>query len=341
MTKRGTFAKSWTNLQFVLQQQREKARVARELAARAGEPFAIDAPTISLSPAETDWRSTGLVVRAGERVAVSARGAIWLSKAMALAFEPRTTLWYRIAGSPRIEKVLDNDHVFAAWADGDVELFLKAFSEWASPKGDLLSAERGAIQGQIDVRIAKTDRPLRPCVPPPQWQYLWRLGGGRIYTAAGGDTIDIATQGDVGILQTEIDHPITPKTRLEWAWRADRLPSRLPEDLQPTHDYLSVAVEFDDGKDLTFMWSAGLPHDHVFQCPLPFWSERETHWVLRTKADGLGDWHDESRALWDDTKRVYGKVPARAVRLWLIANSVFQRNEGRATVRGLRLCEGE
>lgn len=341
MTKRGAFAKSWTNLSFIMQQQREKARVARELEARAKEPFTVEAPTISLSPAETEWRRTGLMVRAGERVALSARGAIWLSKAMGLAFEPRTTLWYRIAGSPRIEKVLDNDHVFAAWGDGEVELFLKAFSEWASPKGDLLSTDRGTIEGRIDVRIAKTDRPLAPPVPPPQWHYLWRLGDGHIYTATSDDEIAIATHGDVGILQTEVDHPITPNTRLEWAWRADVLPSRLPEDLQLTHDYLSVAVEFEDGKDLTFMWSAGLPHGHVFPCPLPFWCDRETHWVLRTKKDGLGIWHKESRALWDDTKAVYGKVPARAVRLWLIANSVFQRNEGRASVRGLRLREGE
>ena len=119
----------------------------------------------------------------------------------------------------------------------------------------------------------------------------------------------------------------------------DRLPSRLPEDLQLTDDYLSVAAEFDDGGDLTFMWSAGLPRDHIFACPLNFWCERETHWVVRTPHDGLGKWHNESRSLWDDTHNAYGARPARAVRLWLIANSVFQRNDGAAAIRDLRLAE--
>jgi len=52
---------------------------------------------------------------------------------------------------------------------------------------------------------------------------------------------------------------LTPTLRLRWSWRLDKLPSRLPEDTALTHDYISVALEFDDGRDLTWHWSAGLP----------------------------------------------------------------------------------
>jgi hypothetical protein len=338
-SRRSAFARGATFAGFVAQQIGARSRVAREIAAVEAVPFTIDAPTTVLTAAETDWRGSGLKVRAGERFAVSARGAIWLSKPLSVVMEPRSTLWVRISGAPQIAKPADNDHVFTAWADGEVELFLKALSEWASPAGDLMSPERAPSVGEVRVRVALSDGPATDPGAPDGWRYLWRLGDGTVYAPGGAGEIKISTHGDVGILQTEVDHVLTPNTRLEWSWRVDQLPSRLPEDIQLTHDYLSVAVEFEDGKDLTFMWSAGLPHDHIFACPLNFWCERETHWVVRTPRDGLGRWLDESRALWGDTQKAYGARPAKAVRLWLIANSIFQRNHGVATIRGLKLFE--
>lgn len=338
-TQRSALARGVTFARFAVQQLRGRDRVRREIATVNSAPFTIDAPTISLSANEREWRRTNFGVRQGGNFAVSARGAVWASKALSVVMEPRTSLWVRISGSPKIAKLAANDHVFTAWADGEVEIFLKALSEWASPAGDLLSLERAPTEGDIRVRVAKTSHPETQLHTPPAWQYLWRLGDGAIYSPAPGGQIDISTRGDVGILQTEVDHPITPRTRLEWSWRVDQLPSRLPEDLTLTHDYLSVAVEFDDGNDLTFMWSAGLPRDHIFACPLNFWCDRETHWVVRTPEDGIGQWHNESRSLWDDTQKAYGARPARAVRLWLIANSVFQRKHGSAAVRELKLTE--
>ena len=338
-SRRSGLARGVTFAGFVAQQIGARTRVAREIAAAAAIPFAVEAASTVLNAAEGDWRGSGLKVRAGERFAVSARGAIWLSRPLSVVMEPNSTLWVRIKGAPQIAKPADNDHVFTAWADGEVELFLKGLSEWASPAGDLLSPERAPAEGEISVRAALTDRPATVSAAPEAWRYLWRLGDGTVYAPGAAGEITIATHGDVGILQTEVDHGLTPNTRLEWSWRVDQLPSKLPEDLQLTHDYLSVAVEFEDGKDLTFMWSAGLPHDHVFTCPLNFWCERETHWVVRTPRDGLGRWLDESRGLWSDTQTAYGARPAKAVRLWLIAKSIFQRNRGVATVRDLRLVE--
>jgi hypothetical protein len=340
-TRRSALAKGMTFARFAAQQLRARQRIGREIAASESAPFKIEAPTISLNASEREWKRTGVTVRHGESFAVSARGAIWASKPLSVVMEPRASLWIRILGSPQIAKPADNDHVFSAWADGEVELFLKALSEWASPAGDLLSAERVPTVGHIRVRVATTNEAETPLQAPPNWRYLWRLGDGTIYSPGPDGEINIRTHGDVGILQTEVDHLITPRTRLQWSWRVDQLPSRLPEDLQLTHDYLSVAVEFDDGDDLTYMWSAGLPRDHIFACPLNFWCDRETHWVVRTPHDGLGLWHSENRALWDDTQIAYGARPARAVRLWLIANSVFQRNDGAAAVRDLKLTEAD
>ena len=39
----------------------------------------------------------------------------------------------------------------------------------------------------------------------------------------------------------------TSVPRLSWRWIVEELPSRLPEDQLTSHDYLSIAAEFDDG----------------------------------------------------------------------------------------------
>lgn len=334
---RSLLARGATLAAFAAQQLRQRRRVEAEIAAMEAQAFAIEAPTITLSASETSWRPTGLRVKAGDRFTVSARGAVWILRPLALVMEPKSTLWVRIAGASPIEKPADNDHVFTAWAEGEVEVFLKGLSEWASPAGDLLSPRRAPASGRIRVRLARVDDPATISAAPDGWRYLWRLGDGTVYEGGDQGAVTIRTLGDVGILQTEVDHVLTPQTRLAWSWRVQTLPSRLAEDIALTHDYLSVAVEFDDGRDLTFMWSSALPHDHIFACPLGYWCDWETHWVVRTPADGLGVWHDERRDLWSDTQRAYGERPRRIVRLWLIANSIFQRSPGVAEVRALRV----
>jgi hypothetical protein len=339
-TARSTAARGLTFARFAAQQLRSRKRIASEIEAVESAPFIIHGPITHLTGSETMWRPTGLHVCKGESFVISARGSIWLSEPLSVVVEPKSMLWLRLGGTQPIAKPAQNDHVFEAWADGEVGLFLKGLSEWASPAGDLISAARAATKGSIRVCLRKTDWPATPSRAPNGWRYLWRLGDGSIYSEKTPHEISIDTHGDVGILQRDVDHVLTPNTRLTWSWLVDELPSRLPEDIRLTHDYLSVAVEFEDGRDLTYMWSAGLPHDHIFACPLGFWCDWETHWVIRTARDGLGKWHSESRRLWDDTEVAYGARPVRAVRLWLIANTVFQRRRGRATVRDLTLSEG-
>ena len=87
-------------------------------------------------------------------------------------------------------------------------------------------------------------------------------------------------------------------------------------------------MEFDNGRDITYYWSSRLPVETGYDCPLPNWAGREFHVVVRSGAGGLAEWHDERRNLHADYRRYMGEPPARIVRVWLIANSVFQRGEG-------------
>ena len=167
---------------------------------------------------------------------------------------------------------------------------------------------------------------------PRGWQYYWAVGDAEVYredrTADDAPCIRCRTERDVGILQYEVDLPLTPETEIAWRWCVDELPSEIREDAVPSHDYLSIAVEFDDGRDITYYWSSTLPAGTGYDCPLPAFKGREYHVVIRSGETGLGEWLDERRNLFRDHEKYMGPPPARIVRIWLIANSVFQRRRG-------------
>jgi hypothetical protein len=149
------------------------------------------------------------------------------------------------------------------------------------------------------------------------------------------------THHDVGILQREARVELTPGTRLRWSWRVNELPSDLAEDTLPSHDYLSIGVEFDDGQDITYFWSAALPTGTVFRCPLPVWRDIETHVVVRSGPDELGRWLDEERDVYADYRRIVGGPAREVVRVWLIGESVMQRGRGRCEYASIRLTNND
>lgn len=146
----------------------------------------------------------------------------------------------------------------------------------------------------------------------------------------------------VGIIRHPVDVPLTPSLRLRWSWRIDELPSELPEDTTLTHDYLSVAVEFDDGRDLTWYWSCALPVGYAHPCPFDHWRRRETHVVVRSGTANLGRWVNEERqVLADHRGAIGGPSPQKLVAVWLISCSFLQAREGRGEFGHIDLAEGD
>jgi len=81
-----------------------------------------------------------------------------------------------------------------------------------------------------------------------------------------------------------------------------------------------VISMIDDGLDLTYQWSSALPPETSYRCPLPHWSERETHLVVRSGTGDLGRWLREERHVYTDrSKAIGGPSPRRITRVWLIA----------------------
>ncbi len=127
-------------------------------------------------------------------------------------------------------------------------------------------------------------------------------------------------------------------TRLAWKWNVTQIPSTLPENVAADHDYLSIAVKFDNGQDLTYLWSASLEPGTGFRCPLPGWDTRETHVVLRSGRKNLGQWLLEDRNIQADyAGYVGGTLPTRITHVWLIANTIFHQGAGDARFGDINL----
>lgn len=301
---------------------------------------------------------------AGSEVTLLAAGEASLSRLLGIGAGPKAALWFRLDGGDA-RKITGNGHSLSVAHDTPIELIATIPSEFATKEGDfgpevprakvsgkllaaLLVWRRGADAGLA--AAARQDPELFACAvqrperaePPGDWRYLWRLGEGHIYRRCedAADALCCHTEADVGILQHPVSLPLEDALRLRWQWLAEQLPSALPEHTQPTHDYLSIAVEFDNGLDLTYMWSAGLAIDTVFRCPLNWWDQRETHWVIRNDPKELGHWLSEERRLLADYRAAIGGTPpARVVGVWLIANSLFQRGEGVCRYRNIALLD--
>ena len=316
------------------------------------------------------WTDTGLRLAKGEEVSVLAEGRIVTSEAAGLSFGPRFALWARVGGRGPIWTGTRDTQSFRAERDGALELAVYN-GEWKTPDGVLATPVEAyaGTSGALDVLVvrwrgdaqpglaalastspgeplvsAELERLAAPAVRPAGWSYLWFLGQSEVYRAqrvGASHSIACRCQDDVAILRRPIDLALDAESEIRWRWKIDRLPSSQPEDSLLSHDYLSVALEFDDGRDLSWFWSSSLPIGKSFACPIPQWTPRETHQVVRTGAAGLGAWQSERRAiLADHAAAIGGATPRRAVAVWLIATSIFQHGLGEAEFADIAVESG-
>lgn len=324
---------------------------------------------IDLPANRAPWLPTGLRLEVGEQLTSIAIGRTYMTPTQELWLEPHFQLWFRIGEHGQIFRGTRYSHTFTVDAPGSLHLASYFPGEWSDRKGgqqipreayDMVSGgmrvllirwraaalpgllqtiERGDVDGLLQLEIQRLQQPV---TPPENWDYLWFLGPAEIYRS--GETKDktaaicCRTHQDVGIIHKDAPFPLHADTRLRWSWKVDALPSDRAEDTVPTHDYLSIAVEFDNGQDLTYLWSAELPVGTGFRCPLPTWNARETHVVVRSGTTDFGRWLNEQRNVYDDYRNfVGGDMPGQIVRVWLIAVSLFQRKEGRCEYADIAL----
>ncbi|MDR3409130.1 MAG: DUF3047 domain-containing protein [Methylovirgula sp.] len=316
------------------------------------------AAVVELPACSEGWIDSGIDLSAGETVSLLSTGAVQLAVEPDIRFFGNVSLWWRIGRDGRATKSIGETTTFTASTSGRLFLIAKHPGEWANEKGDfdpgwpragasggfsvaVLAWRDGAAAGLAQfsaddgsrVATAEAARLNANKMLPRGWRPLWRVGDTAIFCeeadASTPAHIACRCRFDAGILQYPVDVALDPTTRLAWSWRVTNLPSALAENSVPTHDYLSIAVEFENGLDLTYAWSASLPVGTAFACPLPWWDKRETHMIVRSGTTDLGRWLEEERPVAEDYARaIGGPLPSRIVGVWLIALSCFQRGYG-------------
>ena len=315
------------------------------------------------------WTDTGIEVVAGDRLSVFCAGRAWIKKHPQAWVEAYFALWLRIGERAEMFRTPKGSLTFNAGHSGRLYLSNVFPGQWVDAYGRMANAavlEESAAGGFTVLVIRwgadaahglrelaqRTGRAARfaeeefqrlrnPVVVPEGWRYLPSLGDAGVFSRVdtpGAAVIRCQCDNDAMILQRSLEAPFTPDIRLRWSWKVENLPSARAEDSLATHDYLSLAVEFDNGQDLTYLWSAALEPERSFRCPVASWRQRETHIAIRSGHEGLGRWIDEERDLWRDYQNAISSPPARIIAVWLIAASIFQHGQGRCEYRDIELA---
>ena len=306
------------------------------------------------------WLDTGIDFAAGDRVSTFAFGTTAL-KDTTIAFPAALQVWSRIGDDGKIFRGARASNSYRVEKGGRLYAGTSFPGEFASPTGALAVppetyrmaegvlnflvvrwqtepldglkrlAQSGDVKGMVAEEI---DRFANQVPVPKGWEYLWFIGPSEIYKECSehghANAICCHSANTGALLTKDCVVPLKPGTKLSWSWRMEQLPSQLAEDTFSTHDYLSVAVEFDNGQDITYFWSCELPLETTFRCPIPTWTHRETHVVVRSGLEDLGKWLSEERDLFADyAERIGGPMPGKIVKVWLIAVCIFQQAEGK------------
>lgn len=317
-----------------------------------------------LQGADLPWKDLEMDAIEGQSVTFLVGGRLWLSREHDLWIEPGVAFHVRSDGrKPMYNPMINNGTMIAAHT-GALHI-ARSLAEWENEDGELWTPHEAYTQSDVDIYgvalkwkgDAKTglqsllelddvagvlrrelDR-LHTTVPLPSgWRNHFNAGGDDVIFRNGrAGQITCHAHKTGGLLQHPANMPLVPKTKVAWRWLVEELPSILPEDQLTGHDYLSFGVEFDDGQDLTYIWSRNLPMGHAFRCPIPRWTPIETHVVVRTGLDEIGMWLNEERDVYADYKTHIDGDAQAIVRVWLLAVTIFQRRAGVCRYENIRL----
>jgi PQQ-dependent dehydrogenase (methanol/ethanol family) len=345
--------------------------LAQAAAAAAADALPFERADVSINSLKQGWVATGLWLNPGDEVTLAGTGEADLGLGKPL--EPRHLVWGRVGEQGDIFQLPSNTHTFAAAGRG--ELYVTASPPalvWANRQGERVAAWEQMPDAPLAIKVTgfrwrdsardglqsmAKDAANRDIAQgalaaldatralPTGFEYLWFLGSSNVFEAFDVEQrrgVHASTDDDFGIIRRPLDIPLTANTRIDFDWLYEKLPALGPETDAATHDYISIALEFDNGQDITWFWSAHLPEGEMFPCPLPDWQQRETHIVLQSGKQGLGEWHSHSRSVQADYQAsVGGEMPTRIVGVWVIANTLFGRQPAEAFFANARITDGE
>jgi DUF3047 family protein len=336
------------------------------LLAKAKSPELREVRVFDLNGSDLPWKDLGLTVAKGQEVTFLLGGRVWLSREQDLWVEPGVAFHVRTRGARPMFNPMSNTGTMTAADNGPLEMarslveFQSEEGELAVPKNEYVKADAhiyglalvwrgsalagltsllgsGDVDGIVGAELARLQSPRKL---PAGWHNFFMLGGGPvIFNDIGNGAIAVEPLKNAGILQHPVGIELKPQTKLSWRWIVEELPSRLPEDQLTSHDYLSIAAEFDDGQDLTYFWSSSLPVGKAFRCPIPRWTPLESHMAVRSGFADLGKWVSDERDIYADYKEHIGGAAKSVVNVWLLGVSLFQRRSGSCRFADMQISQ--
>jgi hypothetical protein len=298
------------------------------------------------------WKPSGVRVSEGQSLTLFGFGE-----------EVGSRVWVRI-GDADIVNLGESTWSFPAWASGELELAVRpqgrginwercdgtlppaatslptepteplelavVVTAWNAPASEALAALAALPENEA---VARAQAELERTLPlPAGFRSLCYLRRTNVFEAWEGDGrrgVWAHAASSAGIIKKALDLPLDPSSEITFEWRYDALHSLGPETEARHHDYSSIAVEFDNGQDITWMRSPHLETGTSFACPLEWWNTRETHLVLQGGREGLGVWQSHTRNILTDYEMAVGERvatrPTRIVGVWFISVGAFGR----------------
>ncbi|BDV34461.1 DUF3047 domain-containing protein [Methylocystis iwaonis] len=335
-----------------------------DLIARAQSPELAGYRLFQINGPDLPWIDLGLEAVKGQQITFLVTGRWWLSRQHDLWFRPGLGFHARTRGKRPIYSPGVDTGAMTALHDGPIEVARFAplgadedgrltIPEDVYAKDDVTItgvallwrgeaaaglaslAAHGDVGGLLAAELARLRRNRRL---PEGWSNLFLFGGGEesFVRDANGEIV-CESAGSASIIERPLSLPLASRPKLGWRWKIDQLPSAVPEDQAPVHDYLSIGVKFEDGQDLTYIWSAALPTGKVFRCPLPGWNAVETHMIVDSGATGLGLWRERERDVASDYAAHIGGSAKAISHIWLLAITPFQRRRGACRYADIRV----
>ncbi|MFK8043533.1 DUF3047 domain-containing protein [Congregibacter sp.] len=315
------------------------------------------------------WQKTDISLSSGQAATIIGDGKVNLG--VPVPAPASLFLWARIGVDGDVFNVASDTYTFVAKTDGDLYLAVRpAGFYWSDRRGTFPADFGGVPQYPLSAKAtvyAWRDAPetalavmaanegarwklaLSRYVDEPQipddFEYLWYLGQSTVfetYEDAAHTGVRATPSNDAGIIRKALDVPLTEETLVSFDWLYEQLPAKGPETEAQYHDYLSIALEFDNGQDLTWFWSGHLEAGTEFTCPLPWWDQRETHVAVQSGEEGLGEWQSHTRSVLQDyISAVGGELPRRIVGVWIINSGVFGDKPGEAIFANITVRNGD
>jgi Protein of unknown function (DUF3047) len=276
---------------------------------------------VKVAANRTPWTPSGIELSEGDRISVFSAGRASIVDTPDVWVGSHFALWMRIGVEGDIFRAPGHSYTFTVRAGGQLYLTSLFPGDWADRHGGLATDPRAyeRVTGTLAVLVvrwrieplvglerlardgsdgaaiirAEADRLKNPVITPVGWHYLWSIGDSGIFdsgqSGAGEPIIRCRIRDDASILQRPVHLKLDRDARLRWSWKVDSLPSARREDALPSHDYLSVAVEFDNGQDLTYLWSAAMAPESIFRCPIRDGTGARLTWLC---APGWNGWEN-------------------------------------------------